>query len=121
MICAQIGESTLNVYFVRLEEGFDCEDSLYSLWKQYYREIVSQSAIVNPMKSSESDHQIKQSKDPLALPTIRKGTVKRKVQQLPPLISGNQFIEHLVTREKEENGERGEGKKGAKKTGHGEK
>ncbi|GFN87638.1 tigger transposable element-derived protein 6-like protein [Plakobranchus ocellatus] len=37
MICSQIGDETLNLYYTRLEEGYDCDDPLFSLWSSITR------------------------------------------------------------------------------------
>ena len=41
MLCSQIGENTLNLYYTRLEESYDCEDPLFSLCSAYHKELVS--------------------------------------------------------------------------------
>lgn len=112
MICSQIGDSTLNLYYTRLEEGYDCEDSLYSLWKSYYNEIVSK--ISTPKLTTErpvsvTDIETTSTQNPemhaLAIPQLKKGTKRMKSMKLPPLISSSDFRQMLIQKETEQQNE----------------
>ncbi|KAK3700037.1 hypothetical protein RRG08_052493 [Elysia crispata] len=102
MICAQIGDASLNLYYTRLEEGYDCDDPLYNLWRTYHNELVS---LMAPFPDTESGrpHTCTNSqareKNALAIPSLTKGARRKKTLKLPALISSPDFRRILIEKE----------------------
>lgn len=114
MICAQIGDATLNLYYTRLEEGYDCNDPLFTLWRTYYIELMSlmaprvtfqdtgsaQSQTITDTSSSQV-----REKNTLAIPPLTKGARRTKTLKLPALISSPDFRRMLLEKEADDKAE----------------
>ncbi|GFO31346.1 hypothetical protein PoB_005785100 [Plakobranchus ocellatus] len=99
MICSQIGDGFLNLYYIRLEEGYNCDDPLFSLWSSYHKELVS-LLTAQKMTSSEAEDGLTQRKvDALAIRNVKSGTCRSKTLKLPPLISSPEFRSLLLQKE----------------------
>ena len=96
MLCSQIGENTLNLYYTKLEEGYDCEDPLFSLWSAYHKELVSLLTAHTWQEAEVRADTCQKKRDALAIPEVRKGTRRTKALKLPPLISSPDFRSLLL-------------------------
>ena len=95
----------MNLYYTRLEEGYDCEDPLFSLWSAYHKELVSLLTAHIWQEAEVRADTCQKKRDALAIPEVKKGTRRTKALKLPPLISSPEFRSLLLQKEADEKAE----------------
>lgn len=102
MLTSQIGEATLQLYQKRFQEGYDLQDdALYNLWKKYYEKVASRSVAASAQHPSPAIEKNKpMEQDMFEIPRkLTTGSRKRKMDQVPRVISGVEFQKILQEKE----------------------